>query len=151
MTDPDRKRPAEIVFLDRDSLPPEVRLREPGFPHRLTVYGHSNREEVAGRIADADIVITNKVPVRADAIAGAARLKLISVCATGTDCVDLTAATARGIAVTNVRNYATTTVPEHVLALILALRRNLVAYRDSVRTGRWQETNQFCYLRLSDP
>jgi glycerate dehydrogenase len=138
--------PAEIVFLDRESLSPETRLRDPDFPHRLTIFESSSVDEVAARIADADIVITNKVPVRADAIAAAPRLRLIAVCATGTDMVDVKAAAARGIVVSNVRNYATDTVPEHVFALIFALRRNILAYRDSVRAGRWQTASQFCFL-----
>ena len=138
--------PAEIVFLDRESLSPETRLRAPDFPHRLTVFDRSSAGEVAARIENADIVITNKVPVRADAIAAAPRLRLIAVCATGTDMVDVKAAAAHGIVVSNVRNYATTTVPEHVFALIFALRRNLLAYRDSVRAGRWQAATQFCFF-----
>jgi glycerate dehydrogenase len=101
---------------------------------------------VASRIENVDIVITNKVPIRADAIAAAPRLRLIAVCATGTDMVDVQAAAARGIVVSNVRNYATNTVPEHVFALIFALRRSLLAYRDSVRSGRWQAASQFCYF-----
>ena len=60
--------------------------------------------------------------------------------------VDVKAAAARGIVVSNVRNYATTTVPEHVFALIFALRRSLLAYRDSVRAGRWQTATQFCFF-----
>ncbi|HET7715499.1 MAG TPA: D-2-hydroxyacid dehydrogenase [Bauldia sp.] len=137
---------AEIVFLDRETLSPETRLRSPNFPHRLIVHDRSAPGEVAARIADADIVITNKVPVRAEAIAGASRLRLIAVCATGTDMVDVKAAVARGVVVSNVRNYATVTVPEHVFALIFALRRNLLAYRDSVRAGRWQRASQFCFF-----
>jgi glycerate dehydrogenase len=138
--------PAEIVFLDRESLSPETRLRAPAFPHHLTVHERSRADEVAERIRDAEIVITNKVPVRAEAIAAAPRLRMIAVCATGTDMVDVKAAATRGIVVSNVRNYATTTVPEHVFALIFALRRSLLAYRDSVRAGRWQTASQFCFL-----
>lgn len=136
----------ELVFLDRESLSPETRLRAPDFPHRLTVYDRSAPEDVAARIEDADIVITNKVPVRADALVTAKRLRLIAVAATGTDMVDVKAAAARGIVVSNVRNYATNTVPEHVFALIFALRRSLLAYRDSVRHGRWQTASQFCFF-----
>ncbi len=138
--------PAEIVFLDRESLSPETHLREPDFPHRLTVHERTGADEVAARIRDAEIVITNKVPIGAAAIAAAPKLRLIAVCATGTDMVDVKAAKAGGVVVSNVRDYATTTVPEHVFALIFALRRSLLAYRDSVRSGRWQTSSQFCFL-----
>jgi glycerate dehydrogenase len=136
----------DVVFLDRASLPDEIRLRPLAFPNHLRVFDRSAPEDVAGRIADADIVITNKAPVRAVAIAGARRLKMIAVSATGTDNVDLTACSERGIVVSNIRDYAIHTVPEHTFALILALRRNIVAYRNSVEAGRWQESGQFCFF-----
>ncbi|MCB1501997.1 MAG: D-2-hydroxyacid dehydrogenase [Bauldia sp.] len=143
---PPAARPAEIVFLDRETLSEETALRAPAFPHRLTTFERSAPGDVPARIAEADIVITNKVPVPAEAIAAAPQLRLIAVCATGTDMVDVKAAAARGIVVSNVRDYATTTVPEHVFALLFALRRSLVAYRDSVRAGRWQTASQFCFF-----
>jgi glycerate dehydrogenase len=101
---------------------------------------------VASRIADAHVVVTNKVPMRREAIEGAARLRLVAVAATGTDNIDLDASASRGIVVSNIRNYAVHTVPEHTFALILALRRNIIAYRDSVGRGRWGEARQFCYF-----
>jgi len=146
MTDVDLPSPAEIVFLDRETLPPETVLRAPSFPHRMVEHVRTRPEEVAARIALADIVITNKVPVRAEAIAGAAKLRLIAVSATGTDIVDLRSCAERGIVVSNVRDYARTTVPEHTFALIFALRRSLFAYRDSVQAGRWQTASQFCFF-----
>src|SRR5690348_16663979 len=103
--------PVNIVFLDRATLPPEIHLRPFAFPHSLTIFEHTAPAEVAGRVTGADIVVSNKAPLRAEAIAGAARLRLIAVAATGTDMVDLAAAAARGIVVTNVRNYAVHTVP----------------------------------------
>lgn len=139
-------RPARVVFLDRDTLSPETVLRELGFPHELVVFGRTTAEQVAERIAGADIVITNKAPVRAAALEAAGRLRLVAVAATGTDVVDVKACAARGITVSNIRNYAVNTVPEHTFALILALRRSILAYRDSVRQGRWQEAAQFCYF-----
>lgn len=138
--------PAEVVFLDRETLSPETRLRPLSFPHRLTVHDQTQAHEVAERIAGADIVVSNKARIDAAAIAGAPRLKLIAVAATGTDIVDLAAAAKRGVAVSNIRNYAANTVPEHTFALILALRRSLVAYRASVAAGRWQESGQFCFF-----
>jgi glycerate dehydrogenase len=66
------------------------------------------------------------------------------VAATGTNIVDLDACRRRGIVVANVRGYAEHTVPEHVFALLLALARNLLAWRASVQAGRWQQSDQFC-------
>ena len=69
---------------------------------------------------------------------------MIAVAATGCDNVDLAACNARGIVVSNVRGYAEHTVPEHTFALILALRRNLLAYLEDVKSGRWQAATRFC-------
>ena len=145
MTSRSDDRSARIVFLDRATLAPEIRLRAPAFPHEMVVYESTTPEEVAQRIAGADVVITNKVPLGVT-IRGADRLRLIAVAATGTDVVDLEACAVAGITVTNIRDYAVHTVPEHTFALILALRRSIVAYRESVARGRWQEAGQFCYF-----
>lgn len=138
--------PARIVFLDRETLSPETKLRTPSFPHEFVTYGKTAPDEVAARIADADIVITNKAPVRREAIAQARNLKLVAVAATGYDVVDVPTCAERGVAVCNIRNYAVNTVPEHTFALILALRRSILAYADAVRRGRWQEAGQFCFF-----
>ncbi len=135
-----------IVFLDRDTLSPQTRLRAPGFAHALVCHDRTAPSEVAARIADADIVVVNKVRLDAAAIAAAPRLRFIAVAATGTDIIDLAACRARGIVVSNVRNYAVHTVPEHTFALIFALRSSLCAYRDAVRAGRWQASGQFCFF-----
>ncbi len=136
----------KIVFLDRDTLSPETFLRAPAFPHELIVHDRTAPEDVATRIADADIVISNKAPLSREALSRAPRLKMIAVAATGTDIVDLTAAREQGITVCNIRNYAKHTVPEHTFALMLALRRSILPYRQSVLDGRWQEAAQFCFF-----
>jgi glycerate dehydrogenase len=138
--------PVKIVFLDRDTLSPQTRLREPLFSHELVSYGRTAPDEVSARIADADIVLVNKVRLNEDALAQARSLKMIAVAATGTDNIDLKACAARGIVVSNIRNYAVHTVPEHTFALIFALRRSICAYRDAVQAGRWQESGQFCFF-----
>lgn len=138
--------PACIVFLDRETLSPETQLRTLSFPHELITYGKTAPGDVGTRIADAEIVITNKAPVRRDAIAQARNLKLVAVAATGYDVVDVAACQERGISVCNIRNYAVNTVPEHTFALILTLRRSILAYADAVRRGRWQEASQFCFF-----
>src|SRR6187549_122706 len=95
-------RTARVVFLDRATLPEDVALRPLRFPHALQIHDQSSADEVRERIADADVVITNKAPVRADAIAAAPNLKLIAIAATGYDNIDLPACAARGIVVSNV-------------------------------------------------
>jgi glycerate dehydrogenase len=135
-----------IIFLDRETLPDEIILESFAFPNDLTVYQRTLPGEVAGRIAEADIVITNKVPVSGQALQSAPRVKLIAVAATGTDIIDIEACRKRGIVVSNIRNYAINTVPEHTFALILTLRRSILSYRDSVLKGRWQEAGQFCFF-----
>lgn len=136
----------KIVFLDRDTLSPQTKLRSPGFGHELVLHDRTSTEQVAQRIADADIVIVNKVRLTAQALGQAPRLRLVAVAATGTDNVDLQACAQRGIVVSNIRNYAVHTVPEHTFALIFALRRSICAYRDAVRAGRWQAAGQFCFF-----
>lgn len=135
-----------VVCLDRDTLGPDIVLRPLSRAHELVSYGATPPAEIAARIADAEIVITNKVPLRGAALAQAKNLRLIAVAATGTDIVDLEACKVLGIAVCNIRGYAVNTVPEHTFALMLALRRSLLPYRQSVADGRWQESGQFCYF-----
>ena len=131
-----------IVFLDRESLIANV--RRPAFSHSWTEYAATAAGDAASRLAGATIAITNKVPLRADTLAQLPELKMIAVAATGTDIIDLAACRERGIVVSNIRNYAYATLPEHVFAMILALRRNLLAYRADVQAGKWQKSDKFC-------
>jgi len=134
----------KIVFLDRDSLIANV--RPPAFEHAWQDYPATNPDEVVERLRGATVAITNKVPLRADAIAQLPDLKLVAIAATGTDNVDLAACRERGIAVCNIRDYSLVSVPEHTFALMLAVRRNLMAYARDVAAGRWQESTRFCLL-----
>jgi glycerate dehydrogenase len=134
----------KIVFLDRDSLMANVRA--PSFPHDWEAHGATLAGQVAERLRGATIAITNKVPLGAEAIAQLPDLKMVAVAATGTDNIDLAACRARGIVVSNIRDYSLTSVPEHCFTLMLALRRNLVAYRADVEAGLWQASSRFCLL-----
>ncbi|WP_288022599.1 D-2-hydroxyacid dehydrogenase [Thauera sp.] len=136
----------KIVFLDRETIAPQIRLRSPAFAHELVVYDRTASDQIVERLAGASIAITNKVPLSAAVLAQLPALRLIAVAATGTDCVDKAYCQQRGIAVANIRGYAVNTVPEHTFALMLALRRNLVAYRDDVLAGEWQRSGQFCFF-----
>jgi glycerate dehydrogenase len=136
----------DIVFLDRATLAQGVRLRRPGFEHRWTEYDRSEVADLPERLRGATIVIDNKVPLRRETLEALPDLALVAVAATGTDCIDKACCRERGIVVSNIRGYAGHTVPEHVFALILALRRSLCAYRDDVRRGAWQAAGQFCFF-----
>lgn len=138
--------PLKVVFLDRDTIAPQTTLRAFRFEHTLELHARTRPAEVAERIRDADIVIVNKVRLGRAEIAAAQRLRMVALAATGSDNVDLVACSERGIVVSNIRGYATRSVPEHVFALIFALRRSIVPYRQSVQAGRWQEAAQFCYF-----
>ncbi|KVR19051.1 glycerate dehydrogenase [Burkholderia ubonensis] len=138
--------PVNIVFLDCATLSPRTVLKPLPFPHVLRAFERTAPADVADRIRDADVVIVNKTRLDAAALSGAKRLRLVAIAATGTDNVDLAACAARGIVVSNIRGYAVRTVPEHTFALIFALRRSLVAYRDAVRAGRWLGSGQFCFF-----
>jgi glycerate dehydrogenase len=133
-----------IVFLDRETL--GVMLRPPSFAHRYVEHEVTDAAQVAERLQGATICITNKVRITAEALHQLPDLKLIAVAATGTDIIDKPAAKAAGVTVVNIRNYAFNTVPEHVVGLMFALRRNLLAYANDVRRGAWGESRQFCFL-----
>jgi len=136
----------KIVFLDRSTIAPQIKLRRPSFPHALVEHQQTAPGEVLERLAGAAVAIVNKVQLPADVLAKLPDLKLVAVAATGTDCVDKAYCQAHGIAVANIRGYALRTVPEHTFALMLALRRNVVPYREDTLAGEWQRSGQFCFF-----
>jgi glycerate dehydrogenase len=136
----------KVVFLDRATMGPDIQLTRPSFAHEWVEYDRTLPEEVLERARGADIIITNKAPLRAETLAQLPELKMISVAATGYDVIDIQACRERGIQVSNVRGYAIHTVPEHTFALILGLRRSIKAYVDDVIKGEWQRSGQFCFF-----
>jgi glycerate dehydrogenase len=133
-----------VVFLDRASL--KANVREPKGAADYVEYQKTSVDEIVPRLAGADVAIVNKVPMRAPTLEKLPELKMIAVAATGYDVIDVPYCKAHGIAVANIRNYAVHTVPEHAFAMILALRRNLLAYREDVERGVWNRSDQFCFF-----
>ena len=131
-----------MVFLERDSL--KAQVRRPNFVHTYEEYAHTTNDQIVPRLQHATVAIINKVRLDEKILAQLPSLKFIAMCATGYDGIDIAACRRRGIAVANIRNYAIHTVPEHVFALVLALRRNLLAYRQEIEQGAWQKSEQFC-------
>jgi glycerate dehydrogenase len=133
-----------IVFLDRATL--DATLRAPRFDHTWEEHPATDVASAEARLRSATIAITNKVPLRREVLEKLPQLELIAMAATGYDVVDVQHCKTAGITVVNIRDYAINTVPEHTFALILALRRNLLNYRQDVERGRWQSVDQFFFF-----
>lgn len=136
----------KIVILDGYTANPGDlswgSLKELG---EVTVYERTRREEIAGRAADADIVLTNKVVMDREMMALLPRLKYIGVLATGYNVVDIEAARERDIIVTNVPAYSTESVAQMVFAHLLTVTNRTEHYAEQNRQGRWAENRDFCY------
>lgn len=133
-----------VVALELASL--RARWPRPDVPHRWCEHAHTAQDQVVPRLAGATVALINKVRIGADELARLPALRMVSISATGTDNVDLDACRARGVAVCNVRGYATDAVPEHALMLMLALARQLPGYRQDVASGRWSRAATFCLI-----
>jgi len=131
-----------IVFLDASTCIADI--RRPKFDHHWKEYPATSADQTLERLTDATIAITNKVVLSRAILHQLPKLKMVAVAATGTDNVAIDYCRERGIVVSNIRNYSVHTVPEHVFMMILALRRNLLAFRADVRNGAWQAATQFC-------
>ena len=136
------------VILDADTLGPDDLDLNALFalPVNWSVYPQTSPEQVGERIADSQIVLTNKAPVNALSLSVAPGLKMISVLATGTDVIDLRASAERGVAVCNAVKYGTGSVVQHIWALILSLTTKLADYQRVAADGTWQKNFFFCLL-----
>jgi len=113
----------------------------------VTVYDRTKESEVASRAKDADIILTNKAIVNAASIAQLPKLQYIGVMATGYNIVDVKAATAQQIKVTNVPAYGTAAVAQFTFALILELCNHVGQHANSVRAGDWSRSDDFSYWK----
>lgn len=113
----------------------------------LTVYERTSddQSEVAERIKGADIVVANKTPIRAEVINSAGALKYITILATGYDIVDVAAARARGIPVSNVPSYGTAAVAQFAIAMLLEICHHVAHHSETVYAGRWENCADWCY------
>ncbi|MHB8899202.1 MAG: D-2-hydroxyacid dehydrogenase [Thermoguttaceae bacterium] len=110
-----------------------------------TIYDRSAPDEVAARIGQAEIVLTNKTPVSRETIAGAGQLRCVGVMATGYNVVDVDAAAEKGIVVTNVPTYGTSSVAQMVFAHVLNLTHRVGDHAADVRRGKWASAIDWCY------
>lgn len=107
-------------------------------------FDYSDFDDIPRRIADTNVVVTNKCMLDRAALEQATRLQLVVLAATGTNNVDLKAAAGLGIVVCNIRDYATDSVAQHVITLMLNLLTHQPWYQSDVRSGEWSTARQFC-------
>ncbi|NCF13654.1 MAG: glycerate dehydrogenase [Gammaproteobacteria bacterium] len=137
----------KAVLLDWATMGPDLDISElQALLPTLEIYDDTDDDQMAERIAGAEIVLGNKVLLSEALFDAAPEMRFIGLTATGTDNVDLVAAKDRGIAVCNIRAYCTQSVAEHVFACLLGLAHSLQAYSADVRKGAWLEADNFCML-----
>jgi glycerate dehydrogenase len=112
----------------------------------FTCHDRTPGELIVERAKDADIILTNKTPLSANTLAKLPKLRFIGVLATGYNIVDVKAARARNIVVSNAPIYATDAVAEHVFALLLNFHRQPQLHSDLVKQGEWAKT-EWCFWR----
>ena len=136
----------KIIVLDGYGLNPGD-LNWEGFESlgELTVYDRTLPSELMQRAAGAEVLITNKTLITAENMADLPELKYIGVLATGYNVVDIDAAKARGIVVTNIPAYSTASVAQMVFAHILNITQRVGYYADENKQGRWTKNADFCY------
>jgi glycerate dehydrogenase len=135
-----------IVCLDGYTLNPgDLNWDELQSLGPCTIYDRTPTAEVVHRAAEADILLTNKTELTGGHLQNLSRLKYIGVLATGTNIVDLAAARARGISVTNVPAYGTKSVAQTTFALLLELAHHTGDHARTVREGRWSHSTDWCY------
>ncbi len=129
----------KIVFLDALTLGEDIDLSSFSELGELEIYPTSTQEQIAKRICDCDVAITNKLKLNESNLSGAKNLKLICVTATGFDNIDISYAKSRGIGVCNVVGYSTSNVAQITLGMALDLINKTTEYRESVSSGRYSE------------
>lgn len=114
-----------------------------------TVYDQTSQDQVAERIGDADIVMTNRLKISDEVLDRCPNLKFVSALGTGYDMIDVPACRARGVEVCNIPGYSTISVSQHAFTLLLSLATDIGGYRRAVRDGRWTGQPDFRYQTIA--
>lgn len=134
----------KVVFLDAATMTDTDLSSLQLTDVHLTLYPQTTAEQLLDHASGAQVLISNKVPLDAQAIAALPELRCILVAATGVNMVDRAAAKAAGIVVCNAQGYAGTAVPQQVFALLLQLTNHIQSYHQAVQQGTWSQSPQFC-------
>ncbi len=133
----------KLVVLERNSAGTDVDVSCFEKFGEVSYYPNTVADNTAERIKDADIIIANKAPLNENTLKTAPNVKLICLLATGFDNVDLAYCKSRGIKVTNVVNYCTSTVAQHTLLLALMLTEKIAFYDEYVKSGTYSAQDRF--------
>ena len=137
-----------IVVLERSSVGTDVSVDSFGQFGKLTCYLNTAPEDVADRVADAHIIICNKLPMNAHTLKKAACVQLICQFATGYDNIDLDYCQSRGIYVCNVPDYCSDAVAQHTFAMLFYVLEKLRHYDDFVKSGAYAAQDRFSNFDL---
>lgn len=132
-----------IVLLETQSLGDDVDLSCFERLGSVTKYSLTSKEEVKGRVEDADIIVANKAPMCEDTLKDAKNLKLIALTATGTNNIDFDYMKLRGIKVANVKGYSTMSVVQHTFALLFYVYEKMRYYDEYVKSGGYCKSPVF--------
>lgn len=133
----------KLVVLEKMSLGFDIDISFYEEFGEVIYYDNTSVDEITDRIADADIVIANKVPLNVETIGGASKLKLICETATGYNNVDIDYCRKNGIRVTNAVGYSTPIVAQHTFAMALYLLEKLPVYDTYVKNGDYEKAPMF--------
>ena len=131
----------KIVILDSGTLGADVDLSPIKALGEVVEYKFTAPDEVADRLADADVAVLNKIKLNESNLSGAKNLKLICVAATGYDNIDIAYCREHGIAVCNVPGYSTDSVAQLSVSMALSLVTHLDEYRSFVRSGEYSRSS----------
>lgn len=137
---------AKIVILDGFRINPgDLSWGEFKKFGDIKIYDRTSPDQILEHIGDAPIVLTNKAIINTETIEACPALRYIGVLATGTNVVDVKAAKAKGIVVTNIPAYSTDSVAQMAITLLLTISGRVEHYTEEIRQGEWSTKPDFCY------
>lgn len=136
----------KIVFLDAKTIGDDCEMEQFEALGEVVVYGYSTMEEIPERVKDADVLVVNKMEMNAETLAGAERLKLICVTATGTNNLDKEYLASRNIQWRNVAGYSTENVAQHTFALLFFLLEKMHYYDQYVKSEQYIADAMFTHF-----
>lgn len=136
----------KLVFLEADNHGEDMKFDRFFELGEVVIYGQTPDELIEERIADADAILVNKLPMNESTLKNAQNLKYIGVTATGTNNIDFEYTNKRNICVTNVAGYSTDAVAQHTFAMTLYLLEHLRYYDNYVKSGDYMKSESFCHI-----